>query len=165
MEELYVLQDARSYPDGKKLFWALDNRGYTIELAKAQTYTKSVLDAMQLRDTDIPLKLSELLPMTTKAAPLADYVEAALQHLENELSGQFEEDTGEQAGNVVRAHIAALEAEKETLARHLRFYHRWSTREMRNCTPAEYYSVLRAYPVEDCPVLTTALAQTGGEHV
>jgi hypothetical protein len=53
-EEFY-LQDSRSYVGNDMLFWALDGKGYTTDLSKAQVYSKADAIAQhQSRETDIP---------------------------------------------------------------------------------------------------------------
>lgn len=55
MTELYYLQDSRSYVGNDMLFWAVDGKGYTTDLRKAQVYTKDEAVAQhRSRETDIP---------------------------------------------------------------------------------------------------------------
>ncbi len=52
-EELYYLQDSRSYCGNDVMWWGKENKGYTSDLSKAETYTRQ--QAMQkhnLRKTD-----------------------------------------------------------------------------------------------------------------
>lgn len=65
MEELYYLQDKRSYVGNSMLFWARNNAGYTTNLDQAQKYTASELDKMDLRETDVPWKANYLLGIAT----------------------------------------------------------------------------------------------------
>ena len=55
MEELFYVQDKRSYVGNDMLWWALNGQGYTTDLSRAQTYTKE--EAFKLhkdRGTDMP---------------------------------------------------------------------------------------------------------------
>ncbi len=55
MEELYYLQDKRSYVGNDILWWAKSGMGYTTDLSKAEVYTKEkALNQHQCRESDIP---------------------------------------------------------------------------------------------------------------
>jgi len=55
MDELFYLQDNRSYVGNDILWWAKDARGYTTDLTKAHIYTKDdAVKQNQCRETDIP---------------------------------------------------------------------------------------------------------------
>ncbi|WP_283148972.1 hypothetical protein [Silvimonas soli] len=55
MPDLFYLQDSRTYIGNDMVFWAIENKGYTTDLNKAQKYTKEAAMAQNnLRDTDIP---------------------------------------------------------------------------------------------------------------
>lgn len=55
MDELFYLQDSRSYVGNDVLWWAKDGNGYTTDLRKAQVYTKAEAVAKhESRETDIP---------------------------------------------------------------------------------------------------------------
>jgi hypothetical protein len=55
MSDLFYLQDSRSYVGNDMLFWAIDGKGYTTDLRKAQVYTKDEAVAQhRRRETDIP---------------------------------------------------------------------------------------------------------------
>ncbi|MBQ5963186.1 hypothetical protein [Massilia sp. ZL223] len=54
-DDLYYLQDSRSYVGNDMLFWAVDGNGYTTDLRKAEVYTKADAVAQhERRETDIP---------------------------------------------------------------------------------------------------------------
>ena len=54
MDEFY-LQDSRSYVGNDVLWWALEGKGYTTDLSKAQTYTKEEAQRKHTsRPSDIP---------------------------------------------------------------------------------------------------------------
>lgn len=54
-EDLFYLQDSRSYVGNDVMFWALDGKGYTTDLRRAQTYTREEAQRMHnSRPTDIP---------------------------------------------------------------------------------------------------------------
>lgn len=53
--ELFYMQDSRQYVGNDVLWWALDGKGYTTDLSKAQTYSKGEAQAMHnSRRTDVP---------------------------------------------------------------------------------------------------------------
>lgn len=55
MTDLYYLQDSRTYVGNCPMWWALDNKGYTTRLDRAQKYTLD--DAMRqhrVRPSDVP---------------------------------------------------------------------------------------------------------------
>jgi hypothetical protein len=55
MSDLFYLQDSRTYVGNDMLFWAIDGKGYTTDLRKAQVYTKDEAVAQhRRRETDIP---------------------------------------------------------------------------------------------------------------
>lgn len=54
-EDLYYMQDSRSYVGNDILWWALNGSGYTADMSRAQAYTRE--DALSMhkdRITDIP---------------------------------------------------------------------------------------------------------------
>lgn len=54
-DQLFYLQDSRSYVGNDVLWWAKDGKGYTTDLSKAHTYTKADAVAQhEMRETDIP---------------------------------------------------------------------------------------------------------------
>lgn len=54
-EELFYLQDSRSYVGNDMQFWAKDGKGYTTDVSKAEVYTKPEAVAMhESRVTDTP---------------------------------------------------------------------------------------------------------------
>lgn len=62
--ELYYLQDSRSFNGNYMMFWGLEDKGYTSDIRKAQTY--SLEDAEKRasnRETDIPRKVSDIKPL------------------------------------------------------------------------------------------------------
>lgn len=55
MEDLFYLQDSRSYVGNDMLWWALGGAGYTTDLRKAQTYTREeAIKHNRDRHTDVP---------------------------------------------------------------------------------------------------------------
>jgi hypothetical protein len=55
MNELYYLQDSRSYVGNDVLWWAKDGKGYTTDLSKAHVYDRAAALAQHnSRPTDIP---------------------------------------------------------------------------------------------------------------
>lgn len=54
-EQLFYLQDSRSYVGNDVVWWSLNGNGYTTDLSKAQTYTKDMAQRMHnARPSDIP---------------------------------------------------------------------------------------------------------------
>jgi len=54
-DQLFYLQDSRSYVGNDVLWWATGGRGYTTDLRQAETYTKDAAQAKHnSRETDIP---------------------------------------------------------------------------------------------------------------
>jgi hypothetical protein len=54
-DDLYYLQDKRSYVGNCVLWWAKDRKGYTTNLTQAHVFTKAEASAQHdSRDTDIP---------------------------------------------------------------------------------------------------------------
>ena len=54
-EQLFYLQDSRSYVGNDVMWWAKDGRGYTTDLSKAHVYTKDkAISQHNARETDIP---------------------------------------------------------------------------------------------------------------
>jgi len=53
--ELFYVQDSRSYVGNSVLWWGLNNKGYTTELNKAQKYTKEevIKQFSSSRDSDV----------------------------------------------------------------------------------------------------------------
>lgn len=55
MDDLYYLQDSRSYVGNDVLWWCPEGAGYTTDLRKAGVYTKEEAQAKHnFRSTDIP---------------------------------------------------------------------------------------------------------------
>ncbi|WP_429268884.1 hypothetical protein [Paraburkholderia sp. EB58] len=55
VNELFYLQDSRSYVGNDVLWWAWHGKGYTTDLRKAHVYTKEEAQSMHdARSTDIP---------------------------------------------------------------------------------------------------------------
>lgn len=55
VEQLFYLQDSRSYVGNDVLWWAEAGMGYTTDLSKARVYTKDeAVDQHNFRETDIP---------------------------------------------------------------------------------------------------------------
>jgi hypothetical protein len=54
-QELFYIQDSRSYVGNAVLWWGLESKGYTTDPAKAQKYTREQAEAQhRSRKTDIP---------------------------------------------------------------------------------------------------------------
>ncbi len=54
-EQLFYLQDSRSYVGNDVLWWAKDGAGYTTDLSKAHVYTQAeAVRKHETRETDIP---------------------------------------------------------------------------------------------------------------
>lgn len=54
-DQLFYLQDSRSYVGNDVLWWAKDGKGYTTDLSKAHVYAKEDAVAKHnCRETDIP---------------------------------------------------------------------------------------------------------------
>lgn len=54
-DDQFYLQDSRDYVGNDMLFWAVDGKGYTTDMRKAQVYTKAEAVAQhESRITDIP---------------------------------------------------------------------------------------------------------------
>ena len=55
MEDLFYLQDSRSYVGNDVLWWAKNGNGYTTDLSKAETFTRAEAQQMhESRHSDIP---------------------------------------------------------------------------------------------------------------
>ena len=55
MNELFYLQDSRSYVGNDILWWAKGGKGYTTDLSKAEIYTREqALTQHECRETDRP---------------------------------------------------------------------------------------------------------------
>ncbi|MFI9653940.1 hypothetical protein ABGV17_04310 [Guyparkeria sp. GHLCS8-2] len=55
MEELYYLQDSRTFVGNDVMWWAKDGKGYTTDLRKAHVFTKeAAVRQHNDRETDIP---------------------------------------------------------------------------------------------------------------
>lgn len=55
MDDLFYLQDSRSYVGNDVLWWAINGNGYTTDMRLAQTYTKDEAQAQHSsRPSDIP---------------------------------------------------------------------------------------------------------------
>lgn len=54
-DEVYLVQDNRSYVGNSVLWWALNGNGYTTDIDRAQTYTKSEIVEQfgKARETDV----------------------------------------------------------------------------------------------------------------
>jgi rubrerythrin len=54
-EQLFYLQDSRSFVGNDVVWWGLNGNGYTTDLSKAQTYSKDQAQRMHTaRPSDIP---------------------------------------------------------------------------------------------------------------
>lgn len=54
-DQLFYLQDSRSYVGNDVLWWARDGKGYTTDLSKAQVYTREEAQRQHdMRRSDIP---------------------------------------------------------------------------------------------------------------
>ena len=81
MDQLFYLQDKRSYVGNDILWWAKDGRGYTTDLSRAEVYTKEkALAQHKCRESDIPWP-KEYVDKKTRPAVDMQYVdiETALQ--------------------------------------------------------------------------------------
>lgn len=58
--KLYYLQDSRSFNGNYMMFWGIDDKGYTSDIRKAQTYTLAEAKKRGGRETDIPRKVSDM---------------------------------------------------------------------------------------------------------
>lgn len=62
--DLYYLQDSRSFNGNYMMFWGLEDKGYTSDIRKAQTYTlEDAEKRASNRETDIPRKVSDIKPL------------------------------------------------------------------------------------------------------
>jgi hypothetical protein len=57
-EELYYVQDSRSYVGNSVLWWRPDGQGYTTHIDKAGKYTAAEVKGM--RSTDVPWPVKEV---------------------------------------------------------------------------------------------------------
>jgi rubrerythrin len=74
-EELFYLQDSRSYVGNDILWWAKKGMGYTTDLTKAEVYTKEqAVRQHQCRETDRPWPKSYIDQHTRPAVDM-QYVE------------------------------------------------------------------------------------------
>lgn len=54
-DQLFYLQDSRTYVGNDVMWWAKDGKGYTTDLRKAHVYTKDeAVKQHESRETDIP---------------------------------------------------------------------------------------------------------------
>ena len=54
-DQLFYLQDSRSYVGNDVMWWAHEGKGYTTDLSKAQTYSKDEAQRMHnSRPSDVP---------------------------------------------------------------------------------------------------------------
>ena len=61
---LYYLQESKSFNGNYMMFWGLDDKGYTSDIRKAQTYTlEDAEKRASNRETDIPRKVSDIKPL------------------------------------------------------------------------------------------------------
>jgi cell division ATPase FtsA len=61
MEEMYYIQDTRSYCGNSVMWWAVDGHGYTSDIAKAWKVSKHYAERMiRSRDTDKAWPVSEV---------------------------------------------------------------------------------------------------------
>lgn len=73
----FYLQDSRSYVGNDMLFWAVDGKGYTTDMRKAQVYTKAEAVARHhARETDIPWP-KDYIDARTRPAVDMQYVKRA----------------------------------------------------------------------------------------
>lgn len=69
-DDLFYLQDSRSYVGNDVMFWAIGGKGYTTDLRKAQTYTREEAQRMhKSRPSDIPWAKSYI---DSKTRPAVD---------------------------------------------------------------------------------------------
>ena len=53
-EEMYYIQDSRSFIGNSVIWWGIDSKGYTTDISKAGKYTKDeAFTICKNRDTDI----------------------------------------------------------------------------------------------------------------
>lgn len=72
-EELYFLQDTRSYVGNCPLWWAKDNKGYTTRIDLAHRYTKEQAFAQhRCRDSDLPWPVSMVEPLARLTIDIQD---------------------------------------------------------------------------------------------
>lgn len=60
MEELYYIQDTRSYVGNSVLWWAVDAKGYTVDINKAWKVSKDEALRIIRRETDKAWPVSEV---------------------------------------------------------------------------------------------------------
>lgn len=60
MEEMYYIQDTRSYCGNSVMWWAVDGHGYTSDIAKAWRVSKEEALRIIRRDTDKAWPASEV---------------------------------------------------------------------------------------------------------
>ena len=76
-EQLFYLQDKRSYVGNDVIWWAKDGNGYTTDLSKANVYTKGDAIAQHnMRETDIPWP-KEYIDAKTRPAVDMQYIKLA----------------------------------------------------------------------------------------
>ena len=64
-EELYYIQDSRSYLGNAILWWGLNSQGYTADLNKAQKYTKE--EAIKILDETLEAHSDEEIRETARS--------------------------------------------------------------------------------------------------
>lgn len=75
MNELFYLQDKRSYVGNDILWWAKNGQGYTTDLSRAEVYTKDDAIAQhKCRETDVPWP-KEYIDSKTRPAVDMQYVD------------------------------------------------------------------------------------------
>lgn len=73
-DDLFYLQDSRSYVGNDMLFWAKDGNGYTTDISKAAVYSKvEAVAHHQSRESDIPWP-KEYIDARTRPAVDMQYV-------------------------------------------------------------------------------------------
>lgn len=78
MEQLFYLQDCRSYVGNDVLWWAKDGKGYTTDLSKAEVYSfEKAQEQHNSRETDIPWP-KEYIDQRTRPAVDMQYIERDL---------------------------------------------------------------------------------------
>lgn len=76
-DQLFYLQDSRSYVGNDVLWWEKDGKGYTTDLSKAHVYTKAeAVEKHEKRETDIPWP-KDYIDARTRPAVDMQYIERA----------------------------------------------------------------------------------------
>lgn len=73
MENLYYIQDTRSYIGNCVVWWRAGGRGYTTDLDDAGLYTQQeALAQHRSRETDVPWLCSEIEPLVRRTIDMQD---------------------------------------------------------------------------------------------